>query len=123
MSIMSHNVKPLGTPLGPNEPPEFRRGDGGFNNLIHKSPKSISSSLESRLSPRVKVGVELSILKSNSPMARDNKLLGGGHSREGSEISTFTPLPSTPSITDTESDSNGKSNSHYDQKQVCFKSF
>nr|XP_022323380.1 dixin-like isoform X3 [Crassostrea virginica] len=117
MSIMSHNVKPLGTPLGPNEPPEFRRGDGGFNNLIHKSPKSISSSLESRLSPRVKVGVELSILKSNSPMARDNKLLGGGHSREGSEISTFTPLPSTPSITDTESDSNGMSNSHYDQKQ------
>ncbi|XP_022323380.2 dixin-like isoform X3 [Crassostrea virginica] len=117
MSIMSHNVKPLGTPLGPNEPPEFRRGDGGFNNLIHRSPKSISSSLESRLSPRVKVGVELSILKSNSPMARDNKLLGGGHSREGSEISTFTPLPSTPSLTDTESDSNGMSNSHYDQKQ------
>jgi hypothetical protein len=74
--------------------------------------------LESRLSPRVKVGVELSILKSNSPMARDtNNRTPGAHRREGSELSN-APLLSTPSITDTESDSNGMCSSNYDQKQV-----
>ncbi|XP_061183950.1 dixin-like isoform X2 [Saccostrea echinata] len=114
MSIMSQTVKQLGSPHCPNNP-EFRRSDGNFNSLNQKSAKSIKPSLESRLSPRVKVGVELSILKSNSPMARDNRYLGG-HSRESSELSN-TPLPSTPSLTDTESDSNGMSNSNYDQKQ------
>lgn len=118
ISVMSYGGKQLGSPLCPNNP-DFRRGDGGYNTLLQKSSKPLNSSLESRLSPRVKVGVELSILKSNSPMARDNKMITGGHYRGGSYLSsTHGPLPSTPSITDTESDSNGMSNSNYDQRKV-----
>lgn len=118
ISVMSYGEKQMGSPLCPNNP-DFRRGDGSYNNLLQRSPKPLNSSLESRLSPRVKVGVELSILKSNSPMARDNKMITGGHYRGGSDLSsTHGPLPSTPSITDTESDSNGMSNSNYDQRKV-----
>lgn len=73
---MSYGEKQMGSPLCPNNP-DFRRGDGSYNNLLQRSPKPLNSSLESRLSPRVKVGVELSILKSNSPMARDNKMITG----------------------------------------------
>ncbi|XP_056010341.1 dixin-like isoform X6 [Ostrea edulis] len=116
MSIMSHNVKHGGSSIYPSNP-EIRRNDGGFNNMNQRGARSTNSSLESRLSPRVKVGVELSILKSSSPMVRDNNSrVSGAHCREGSELSN-APVLSTPSLTDTESDSNGMCSSNYDQKQ------